>query len=410
MTGLLQVWLSGRPIGELEQLRNGRLRLRYAASALETHGVGARPLSLSLPLTDRRVQGDHLERFLDNLLPEGPVRGALERQHRIRPGDTFALLRQIGRECAGAIQLGTEDTDLDGGHLVDLDADEVDRIVSDLPTLDPPEGETVSASLGGVQSKVLLTRTPGGWAWPAGGAMSTHLIKPEPATGVGPPDLIRWEDWTLRLARAAGLPAARAELADFDGRLALVVERFDRLDGRRTHQEDLTQALGVATRDKYESSAGEHRLRRIAVEAGAEARDRTAFATDLLAQVTFNLVVGNGDAHSKNYSLVIDDTATFSMAPLYDVAPVYLLNEVYQSFGHSLDGQGRLRHLTAGHLLREASRWGLSDRVVARTVESVATRVCAALPGVVGDGLDVSPVAERIAARAAAALAAVADR
>jgi serine/threonine-protein kinase HipA len=404
VTGLLHVWLRGERLAELEQLRNGRLRMRYVTEALDRFGVGARPLSLSLPLVERRVQGDHLERFLDNLLPEGPVRGALEREHGIRPGDAFALLARIGRECAGAVQLTIGDLAPGEGRLVPLTGPEVDRIVSGLPTLDPPDGEVVSASLGGVQSKVLLTRTDAGWAWPADGALSTHLVKPEPVTDVGPEDLIRWEDWALRLARAAGLPAARTELTDFDGRLALVVERFDRAEGRRTHQEDFTQALGIAARDKYEAGGGEGRLRRIAREAGAEASDPAGFVEDLLAQVAFNLIVGNGDAHAKNYSLAIDETATFAMAPLYDVAPVYLLNPVYQGFGHSLDGQGRLRYLDVGHLLREAATWGVGASVVRRTVERVATGIRAALPGVGADGIDVAVVGGLVEARAVAAL------
>ncbi len=251
---------------------------------------------------------------------------------------------------------------------------------------------------------MLLTRTPDGWAWPAAGAVSTHLIKPEPVTDVGPADLIRWEDWTLRLAREAGLPAARTELADFDGRLALIVERFDRIEGRRTHQEDFTQALGIAARDKYESGTRDGRLRAIAHEAGTEALDPTAFVADLVAQVAFNLIVGNGDAHSKNYSLGIDETATFSLTPLYDVAPVYLLNAIYQSFGHSLDGTSRLRHLSAGHLLREAATWGVDPAVVSRTVAFVATQVRTALGGVTADGIDTGPVAEAIDDRAGAAL------
>lgn len=407
MTGLLQVWLRGEHLAELEQLRNGRLSLRYAEAALDSYGIDARPLSLSLPLTDRRVQGDRLERFLDNLLPEGPVRGALERQHGIRPGDTFALLARIGRECAGAIQLTDDDAPPGAGRLVPLTDSAAARIIANLPTLDPPSGEAVSASLGGVQSKVLLSRTPTGWAWPADGAMSTHLVKPEPTTGLGPPDLIRWEEWTLRLARAAGLPAAHAELDDFDGRLALVVARYDRHDGRRTHQEDLTQALGIATRDKYESSTQERRLRRIALEAGAEAQAPARLVTELLAQVTFNLIIGNGDAHSKNYSLAIDAAATFSMAPLYDVAPVYLLNPVYQTFGHVLDGQGRLPHLTAAHLLREARTWGVPADLVEATLTSVATAVRDALPTVTADGIDVPRIVALIDARARAALEAV---
>ena len=404
MTRTLHLWLRGQALGEVEQLRTGRLRLRYGTEILDTYGTGARPLSLSLPLTDKRIQGDRLERFLDNLLPEGSVRGALEREHRLPPGDTFGLLSHLGRECAGAVQLTTDATPPGPGHLVALSDDEVTRVVAQLPTLDPPPGQIVSASLGGVQSKVLLTRTDAGWAWPADGAMSTHIIKPEPTSDLVVPDLVRWEDWTLRLARTAGLPAANAELVDFDGRLALVVERFDRQDGRRTHQEDLTQALGIASRDKYETTHTERRLATVARAAAAEAVVPTSLVRELLAQVTFNLLVGNGDAHSKNYSLAIDEAATYAMAPLYDVAPVYLLNKAFQTFGHILDGQGRLPYLTAAHLRAEATTWGLTDAAACETIAAVACRVREALPACPGVGIDVDQVGALVDARATAAL------
>lgn len=125
---------------------------------------------------------------------------------------------------------------------------------------------------------------------------------------------------------------------------------------------------------------------------------------DLLAQVTFNLIVGNGDAHSKNYSLAISDAATYAMAPLYDVAPVYLLNDVFQTFGHHLDGQGRLRYLTAAHLRAEATTWGLTDTVVCETIASVGLSVRQALSACPGDGIDVDRIGALIDARADAAL------
>ena len=207
---LLTVWLHGQVVGELEQLRNARLRLRFTEDALSTYGFGARPLSLSLPLTDKRVQGDALERFCDNLLPEGTARAALEREHAIRPGDGFALLAHIGRECAGAIQFTTGDVTVADGSLSPLTDEQVDEIVRDLPTHPTRDGLEVSASLGGVQDKVLLTRTAEGWAWPSAGAMSTHLIKPEPiSTQVVVPQIIRYEHWALRLAADAGLRAAK---------------------------------------------------------------------------------------------------------------------------------------------------------------------------------------------------------
>lgn len=377
----MQVWLNGRPLGVVEQLRNRALRLRFDPGTVRDYGVGACPLSLSLPLTTRRVEGPTLERWLDNLLPESPVRGALERRHNIRPGDTFAMLGVIGQECAGAVQFTQADTPPEPGRLRPLTTAEVNQVVRDLPTIDPPDDMPVSASLGGLQAKVLLTRTADGWAWPVDGAMSTHIIKPEPTADLVVRNLIDHEAWAMRLAARAGLPAASVELTDFDGRRAIVVERYDRLDGQRTHQEDFAQALGIAARDKYESSvAGTGRLARIAHLAGAQAVDPTALRRDLLRVVTFNLAIGNGDAHSKNYALQIDRAAQFALAPIYDAAPVYLLNEQLAHFGHAVGGQVRLPYITAEHLVDEAESWGMRRALAAQTVADVLQAVARAVP------------------------------
>jgi len=380
VTATLRVWLHGQHLADLHQLNNRTLRLRYTEEALGRWGIGSRPLSLSLPLTPKRVQGDALERFCDNLLPEGAVRAVLERENGVRPGDAFGLLTHVGRECAGAIQFTAEDTPLGEGGLVPLSAGDVDTLVRDLPTHHVPDGLAVSASLGGVQDKVLLTRTPDGWAWPSDGAISTHLVKPQPVSPQVPiPEIVRYEHWALHLARAAGLRAAHAELAWFDGRQALVVERFDRVDGRRLHQEDVTQSLGLAARDKYESAVGERRLSTFAALAAPEAVDPAGLLVDLLRQVTFNTAIGNGDAHSKNYSIHIGEGATVSTSPLYDVAPVFLVAATYRHAGHAVDEQVYLPYLTAAHLVSEAVHWGLgrqvAEEVVASTLQSTLAAV-----------------------------------
>ena len=197
------------------------------------------------------------------------------------------------------------------------------------------------------------------------------------------------------------MPAARAQLEDFDGRAAIVVERFDRSEGKRVHQEDFAQALGISSRDKYEtSSTGTTRLRTIAQDAGSEAIRREDFIAELLAQVAFNLLLGNGDAHAKNYSLAISSAATYSLTPLYDVAPVFLINKQLQHFGHVVDGQPRLPYITARHLLNEAGRWGTRATVVRRVLEQVSSRVHDAVASCEGRGIDVDVVAETIRTRA----------
>lgn len=376
---ILHMWLHGQHLGEVEQLRNGSNRLRFTDEAMARWGIGTHLLSFSLPLTSRRVESQVLDDYLDNLLPEGAVRAQLEQQHRVRPGDAFGLLSHIGAECAGAVQLAAGDQP-PAGRLVPLSDAEVVQIVSDLPTLAAPAGEQVTASLGGIQSKVLLTRTEQGWAWPAAGAMSTHIVKPEPSDPQTPiPAIIEWEHWALQLARAAGLPAASSELVRFGDRLALVVERYDRVDGRRLHQEDFAQALGVRPGAKYEPAGDQaSRLSRIAAGPGSEASNPARFRSELLQLVTFHALVGNGDAHAKNYSMLITE-GLFSPAPAYDVAPVFYLNDRFSNFGMRVAGQRSLKYLTGRHLVDEAVTWGLRERTAREVVAETADAVRSAL-------------------------------
>jgi serine/threonine-protein kinase HipA len=225
--------------------------------------------------------------------------------------------------------------------------------------------------------------------WPTDGAISTHLIKPEPATGAAVNDLIWLEEWTLRLARNAGLSAATAHLEDFDGRVAIIVERYDRMGATRAHQEDFAQALSVAASDKYESSlAAPGRLRQIATVAGAEGSDGALLHRDLLRSFTFNAVIGNGHAHSKNYSLCISSQGMYSLAPLYDAAPVFLVEPRFTHFGHAVNGQTNLRYITGTHLVEEAVAWGV--------VREVARGIVVEMAEAVGRAIEDTPAEPRI--------------
>jgi serine/threonine-protein kinase HipA len=380
-SGRLSVWLRGEHLGEIELRRGGRPALRYADEAIDRYGIGARPVSLSMPIGSRAIDGQVVERFLDGLLPEGSVRAQLDEEFGTRT--VVGLLARIGAECAGAVQFLDAGAAPGPGHLTPLtDAEVAERVVA-LPTLLPPEGETLTASLGGVQAKLLLTRTERGWAWPSLGAMSTHIIKPQPNETVGVQHLVHAEHWAMSIAAAAGLPAAVTELAEFDGRPAIIVERFDRSAGHRIHQEDFTQALGLASTAKYEGAlAREPRLRRISEEVAPHAPSAQGFRTRLLEQVTFNAIIGNADAHSKNYSLAIDADAFFSLTPLYDVAPVLHMGP-YHHAGHAIDGLVDLRLITRQHLIREAGALGIRDRHAAEVIDAVIERTSDALDAVV---------------------------
>ncbi|MEV6216190.1 HipA domain-containing protein [Nocardia sp. NPDC051833] len=382
----LDVWLYGCHVAHLIEPSTYRYRLEFTDEALDVFGQGARVLSLALPfdtkaITDAAGGRRPVAAFLEGLLPEGNLRRYLAASLGVTAIDKLELLRAVGAECAGAVQFLPEGETPSAGTIRKLADYEVNRLVADLPTYHLPEGAVPQASLAGIQDKVLLVAQPdGSWGWPEGGAASSHIVKPEPLGGAAVPHLIQAEHWAMSVADAAGLSAAQTTVESFDGRRALVVARYDRADGGgRLHQEDFCQALGLDPDAKYESTTEfgrlGSRLRRLASVAADRAIDPQAFRVDLLSAVTFNVIIGNGDAHSKNYSLLLGRRGEVSLAPLYDSAPVMYLDPRFKGTGHIINGRSSIDSVDESDLVAEARSWGLAPRVAQDTVRSVMAKV-----------------------------------
>jgi serine/threonine-protein kinase HipA len=215
----------------------------------------------------------------------------------------------------------------------------------------------VRVSLAGVQEKLLLTKMPDGcWGRPVDGAPSTHIIKPEVAAY---PNTVENEAFCMRLAAHLGLDVAAVTTADVDGRRLLVVERYDRIvaeDGavERIHQEDFCQATGTGPDEKYEEDGGPT-LATIAGILGAVADERSV--DQLLRAVAVNVLVGNGDAHAKNFSLLHDRSGSLRLAPLYDA--MCTLHYGDDRLAMCIDDVRRTNRVTAKRLVNEGVRWGL---------------------------------------------------
>lgn len=383
----LDVWLYDVHIAQLSEPSRFRYRLDFTDDALDAFGEGSRVLSLALPISRRPISDGRspgaaqpVSAFLAGLLPEGNVREQIAAEARVPVTDSMELLRRVGAECAGAVQVLDSETAPGPGHIRPLTDGEITRLIEDLPTYHLPDGATPQASLAGIQDKVLLTALEDGrWGWPEQGAPSTHIIKPEPLGGTVS-HLIQTEDWALHVASAAGLPAADSHLAMFGKREAVVITRYDRSPtGVRTHQEDFCQAISLPPAAKYESTAEStrhgSRLKRIARMAAARAADPDEFRAALLAAVTFNVVIGNGDAHSKNYSLMIDRTGQVTLAPIYDSAPTAYLDAKYKGTGHVINGKTSIDRVAVDDLASEAASWGTSRRRALAIVQSCIENV-----------------------------------
>ena len=380
----LDVWLYGVHVARLSEPCRFRLRLEFTEEALDTFGEGSRVLSLALPISRKPIEDRdgklQVSAFIDGLLPEGNLRRHIATGAGVPVNDTMTLLARVGAECAGAVQILVEGAKPGAGQVRRLTKQEVDSLIGDLPTYHLPEGTTPQASLAGIQDKVPLVALPSGeWGWPEAGAASTHIIKPEPLGGAVK-HLIQTEDWALRVARGAGINAAASRLDRFDEREAIVVIRYDRSpEGKRLHQEDFCQALGLDPAAKYESTSEAtrlgSRLRRIARAAAPRALDPDGFRLALLQAVTFNVVIGNADAHSKNYSVMIGRDGSVSLAPIYDVAPVMYLNPAFKGTGQVVNGKTSIDRINVDDLTAEAASWGMGERRARTAVRSSMERI-----------------------------------
>jgi len=376
----LVVWLYGGPVARIDEERR-RLRLIYTDDALSRYPLGTPLLSLILPVQRQRHTERVVRPFLDGLLPEGQARLAIAYDFDLPASDTYGLLRAIGRDCAGALVIQPADqptppvaSTLRAEPISDAD---IERLVANLRTAPLGADERVRVSLGGVQEKLLLTQMPGGtWGRPVDGTPSTHILKPPIARF---PATVENEAFCMRIARHLGLKVATVHVAPIGGRPLLVVERYDRVvhpDGtmERIHQEDLCQATGVPPEKKYEEYGGPT-LRRIArlLEAAA-APD---VLEDLLRALTVHVLIGNGDAHAKNFSILHSPSGALTLSPLYDLLCTLHYGDVRLAM--TVDGAARLDEVTAARIVNEASRWGLSRQRAGGIVEDVLDRAPAAI-------------------------------
>jgi serine/threonine-protein kinase HipA len=379
MANALAIWLYGIRVAVVEQERE-RLRLYYTSEAIERYALGVPRLSLSLPLTSRRYPHGVVRAFLDGLLPEGEPRRAVAADFDLRAGDTYGLIRALGRDCAGALVIQPDDEPPPPQPTTKtaepLTAAAIGDLVANLRSAPLGVDARVRISLAGVHEKLLLTRMPdGSWGRPVEGTPSTHILKPQIAEY---PNTVENEAFCMRVARHLGLPVSAVETTTVNGRRVIIVERYDRNvrpDGtvERIHQEDFCQATAIPPERKYEENGGPT-LRRIAgILQGVAGPDSLE---TLLRAVTVNVLIGNGDAHGKNFSLLHDSSGSLRLAPLYDLLSTLVYGD--DRLAMYIDNVRRTDRVTADRIVNEAARWGLSRGRASGVIAEILDRAPAA--------------------------------
>jgi serine/threonine-protein kinase HipA len=420
----LVVLLDQRVVGHLQPLASSQLyRLRYTDAWMGD--PNAYPVSLALPLAAPEYQGSRVRRWLRGLLPDNEARlQEIEREFGVSRDDPYAMLAQIGEDCVGAVQFAEPRRAAEivrgnaAGRIEWLNDDQLEtllRTVAARSATDVRVAQTGQFSLPGALGKVALARDDqaGRWGLPSGQHASTHILKP-PMRGVAGHN--ENEHFCLRLAQAAGLPAASSRLVRVGTESAIAVKRYDRRASaagqvERLHQEDMAQALGLDPALRYagEGSAGVREIVRLLRDyAGPE--DVVAFVRG----VAYAWITAGTDAHLRNFSLLIAPGENCSLAPLYDVSSALgLVRKPRQRrelrLAMAIGGLTSLEDIDHAAWLRETGRSRLPRRLIEELAE-LSSRVAAEAAGVaerlIGEeGLDadyLARLARAIEARARA--------
>lgn len=322
MVRKLDVYLRDLKIGVLEQNTDASLLFTYDDNY--RHLENAQAISVSMPLAAGSYSSTIAKPYFSGLLPDESARNRLAAALGISDTNAFGMLEIIGGECAGALALFPQGHEIQASESADeiLDDQQLAELLTELRGNPLLGGRAdIRLSLAGAQDKLAIKVIDGQIALVKNGDPTTHILKPSIQGLAG---TAQNETYCMTLASRVGLSAPEVQYAKAGETEFILVERFDRKLSRagaveRLHQEDFCQALSVPPELKYEDEGGPSITKSLELIQGVvnqPAKDRLKF----LRMQIFNYLVGNADAHAKNFALLYSlDIRSPSLAPAYDV-------------------------------------------------------------------------------------------
>ena len=396
MPRTLDVYLHRHLIGKLVQNDHGHMIFDYVESWLRN--PTAIPLSQSLPLTKKHFTRNDCRGFFAGVLPDESKREIIARNLGISARNDFAMLERIGGECAGAVTFIPEGATLpepDNAHR-QLSPPELADIIKKLPRRPLLAGENgIRLSLAGAQDKIAVHVLSGQISVPLNGAPSTHILKPAIERFEG---VVFNEALCMRLAQAVGLNTANVEIGQVEGIDYLLVQRYDRAMNAewpggserlsREHQEDFCQALGIVPEHKYQNEGGPS-IKQCFELVRAASSTPVIDLQALLDAVIFNWLIGNNDAHGKNFSLVyrgqISSGLQTRLSPLYDLLSTVYYPELSPKMAMKLGSEYLSDRIAPANFERMAEEAGLAKPMMKGRVAELAHAVISKLPSVTTD-------------------------
>ena len=351
------------------------------------------PISISLPIQEDEFSAERTAGFFEGLLPEGFTRRTVAQWMQVDEGDYLSILHGLGRECLGALCI-TED-----GETVDASYEKIsEKQGQDLAA----EGVTKSAelvmnshlSLTGASGKVGLyfDQPTNAWYLPHGTAPSTHIVK---QSHIRLEAIVTNERLSLMTAARCGLDIPQSFIINTgtgqEHEVLFATRRYDRdlasasasVSGLprpyRLHQEDFAQAMGIPATQKYEQGARGY-MRGMFELLRKYSSDPVTDQLKLWDTIVFNYLIGNTDAHIKNFSLLYGkDLRRIRLAPAYDIVSTVIYEQSTRNMAFSIGEAKALDDISRDSFRAAAREAGLGERMAMRRFDAMAARFRKAL-------------------------------
>ncbi len=331
---VLELTLQGLVVGYLAGYKEGRNVLTFAPEFVED---SARPtFSLTthprFPNVDKLfsepwAKRQRLHPVLSNLLPEGALRELLAQSLKVHIDNEYQFFAHLGQDLPGALVATALEPDKIPEYI--LSAKGKAKAVKSVA-----QENANHFSLAGIQMKFSMREQDGRYQIAESGDLGDWIIK-TPSTRHKNVPLNEYT--AMRLAELAGIDIPNIRLVELnqldklptinlpEEKYAFAIRRFDRDGDKRIHMEDFAQVLAKYPHQKYDSASYEQIGRVIYQFTGDGLGNAQQFARRLLV----NILLANGDAHLKNWSLIYPDTVTPELSPAYDIVTtrVYMGDE-----------------------------------------------------------------------------------
>ncbi|MBE0621883.1 MAG: HipA domain-containing protein [Burkholderiales bacterium] len=383
---VLKILLGEIPVGHLTGFPEGKSLFAFDDSYIDL-GPSRPTLSLSFntpgneEATESKLREIFSSRmklppFFSNLLPEGVLREYMVKRLKIHHDHEFDLLMALGASLPGAIRA--------------LPADELPHAAINYRTGTThavPDEAPIKFSLGGSQLKFSMIERGGRFTLEDG--KEEWIVKPPHPTH---PDVPANEYTMMRLAAAAGIQTPEVKLVklndiDLTGMVGLsipqwetwayAIKRYDRSTESRVHVEDFAQVFNVYGDQEYKATNYDT-IGRLIFDLFPNRFEQLA---EFIRRLVVNILVGNGDAHLKNWSVIYKNKITPQLSPAYDLVSTihYVQND---SLALNLGGEKRFESIDESHFDRLARRMEAPPKFVLNIVRETVTTARKEWPGI----------------------------